>query len=56
MVFGLYKRECADLEWKVKDWGFHCAALHGNKSQDQRTAVFRMFRANTVRILVRSFY
>lgn len=52
IVFALYKKECANLEWSVKDWGFDCVSLHGNKDQRERTRCMNMFRSNKVRILV----
>jgi len=52
IVFGLYKKECERLEYSVADWGFPCCSLHGNKSQDQRTKVFKQFRDNKCRLLI----
>lgn len=52
IVFCLYKKECANLEWSVKDWGFNCVSLHGNKDQRERTRCMEMFRNNKVRLLI----
>jgi len=52
IVFTLYKKECANLEWSVKDWGFKCVSLHGNKDQRERTRCMEMFRNNKVRLLI----
>lgn len=52
IVFTLYKKECANLEWSVKDWGFNCVSLHGNKDQKERSRCMQMFRSNKVRMLV----
>jgi ATP-dependent RNA helicase DBP3 len=52
IVFALYKKECANLEWSVKDWGFNCVSLHGNKDQRERTKCMNMFRNNKVRLLI----
>jgi len=52
LVFGLYKREVENLEYSVADWGFPCCSLHGNKSQDERTRVFNMFRNDKCRLLI----
>jgi len=52
IIFTLYKKECANLAWSVKDWGFNCVSLNGNMEQRERTIAMTAFRKNDSRLLV----
>lgn len=52
LVFGRTKRGVSDLEEKLITRGFSAVAIHGNKSQGQRTRALRMLKENRVQILI----
>jgi len=52
IVFGLYKKEVENLGWSIKDWGFSCDSLHGNKDQRERNRVMAAFRSNKIKMLI----
>jgi len=52
LIFGLYKKECARLEQMLTRAGWKCGSIHGDKTQDQRTAALNAFKDNSVPLLV----
>jgi len=52
MVFVLYKKEASRVEEQLRRAGHRCIAIHGNKSQDQRTSALESFRSGKVPMLV----
>jgi len=52
IVFCLYKKEAARVEQMLNRSGHRCVSLHGDKSQDARTAAFEQFKSGKTKILV----
>lgn len=52
LVFGLYKKECERMEFRLKQDGWVCSSIHGNKAQNQRTQALADFKDGSVPILV----
>lgn len=52
LVFALYKKEAARLEGTVNRWGYSCASIHGDKSQDARERALAEFKDGSCPILV----
>lgn len=52
IVFVLYKKEAPQVEQLLQRRGFKAAAIHGDISQDKRSAAVEAFRAGTTPILV----
>ena len=52
IVFVLYKKEAARVEQMLSRKGWSAAAVHGDASQQQRSAAVDAFRAGKVPILV----
>jgi ATP-dependent RNA helicase DBP3 len=44
LVFALYKKEAARLEGTLNRWGYSCASIHGDKTQDARTRALAEFK------------
>ncbi len=44
LVFALYKKEAARLEGVLNRWGFSCASIHGDKTQDARNRALAEFK------------
>lgn len=52
LVFALYKKEAARLEGTLNRWGFSCASIHGDKTQDARIKALAEFKDGSCPILV----
>ena len=52
IVFVLYKKEADRVAYALERAGWKNGAIHGDLSQDKRTAAFHAFKAGTVPILV----
>jgi ATP-dependent RNA helicase DBP3 len=52
LVFALYKKEAARLERTLNTWGFGCASIHGDKTQDARNRALSEFKDGSCPILV----
>lgn len=52
LVFALYKKEAARLEGTLNRWGYSCASIHGDKTQDARTRALAEFKDGSCPILV----
>ncbi|KAL7546217.1 hypothetical protein ACHAWF_010481 [Thalassiosira exigua] len=52
LVFALYKKEAARLEGTLNRWGFACASIHGDKTQDARTRALAEFKDGSCPILI----
>jgi ATP-dependent RNA helicase DBP3 len=52
LVFALYKKEAARLENTLNRWGFSCASIHGDKTQDKRNQALKEFKDGSCPILV----
>ena len=52
LIFALYKKEAARLEGTVNRWGYSCASIHGDKSQDARERALAEFKDGSCPILV----
>jgi len=52
LVFALYKKEAARLEGTLSRWGYSCASIHGDKSQDKREQALQEFKDGSCPILV----
>eukprot|EP00986_Skeletonema_menzelii_P000330 scaffold92_cov140-Skeletonema_menzelii.AAC.9 len=52
LVFALYKKEAARLEGTLNRWGYSCASIHGDKTQDKREQALREFKDGSCPILV----
>ena len=52
IVFVLYKKEADRVAFALERAGWKNGAIHGDLSQDKRTAAFNAFKAGTVPILV----
>jgi ATP-dependent RNA helicase DBP3 len=52
IVFVLYKKEADRVAYALERAGWKNGAIHGDLSQDKRTAAFNAFKAGTVPILV----
>lgn len=52
LVFALYKKEASRLEGTVSRWGFNCASIHGDKTQDARERALAEFKDGSCPILV----
>ncbi|KAK9809444.1 hypothetical protein WJX73_008058 [Symbiochloris irregularis] len=52
LVFVLYKKEAARVEGQLLRKGWKVAAIHGDLSQDKRTAAINAFRDGSVPLLV----
>jgi len=52
LVFALYKKEASRLEGTLSRWGFSCASIHGDKTQDKREQALSEFKDGSCPILV----
>ena len=52
LVFALYKKEASRLEAFLRSKGYNCCAIHGDKSQDQRTKALAEFKDGSCPLLV----
>jgi ATP-dependent RNA helicase DBP3 len=52
LIFALYKLEAERLERTLKNRGWNCCSIHGNKNQGARTAALSQFRDGSCPILV----
>ena len=52
LVFALYKKEAARLEGTLTRWGYSCASIHGDKTQDARNRALAEFKDGSCPILV----
>ena len=51
-VFALYKQEVAWLEGTVRRWGYSCASIHGDKTQNAHIRALGEFKDGSYPILV----
>ncbi|KAJ3002234.1 UNVERIFIED_CONTAM: RNA-dependent ATPase [Siphonaria sp. JEL0065] len=52
MIFALYKKEAARLEQFVRNHGYNANAIHGDLTQDKRTAAIASFKDGTCPLLI----
>ncbi|KAJ3082554.1 RNA-dependent ATPase [Rhizoclosmatium hyalinum] len=52
MIFALYKKEAARLEEFVRRQGYNANALHGDMTQDKRSAAIQSFKDGTCPLLI----
>lgn len=52
LLFCLYKKEAARMERTVGKWGYSCASIHGDKTQDARERALADFKDGSCPILV----
>lgn len=52
LIFALYKKEAARLEAMIKRQGYKAAALHGDLSQEQRSAAIEGFKNGSIPLLI----
>jgi ATP-dependent RNA helicase DBP3 len=52
LIFALYKKEAARLEAMIKRSGYKAAAIHGDLSQQQRTAAIEGFKSGAIPLLI----
>ena len=52
LIFVLYKREAAELQVRLAGKGFNVTAIHGDKSQQDRTAALEDFKSGRVPLLI----
>lgn len=52
LIFALYKKEAARMEGTVNRWGYSCASIHGDKTQDARERALAEFKDGSCPILV----
>lgn len=52
IIFVLYKKEAARIEWKLQAKGWTCVSIHGDKSQHERTRAVQNFKDGTTPLLI----
>ncbi|KAI9350215.1 P-loop containing nucleoside triphosphate hydrolase protein [Obelidium mucronatum] len=52
MIFALYKKEAARLEQFVRNHGYNANAIHGDLTQDKRTAAIASFKDGSCPLLI----
>ncbi|KAJ2856735.1 RNA-dependent ATPase [Coemansia erecta] len=52
LVFALYKKEASRIEGMLQREGYNCVAIHGDKSQPQRTDAINSFRDGSIPLLI----
>ncbi|KAI8617078.1 P-loop containing nucleoside triphosphate hydrolase protein [Chytriomyces sp. MP71] len=52
MIFALYKKEAARLEQFVRQQGYNANAIHGDLTQDKRSAAISSFKDGTCPLLI----
>lgn len=52
LIFVLYKKEAPRIESSIQRQGWSCGSIHGDKTQDMRTAALENFKTGKVPLLV----
>ncbi|TMW63076.1 hypothetical protein Poli38472_005694 [Pythium oligandrum] len=52
LIFVLYKKEADRVERTLKQRGWNCAAIHGDRSQQQRTEAVEHFKSGKIPLLI----
>ena len=52
LVFALYKKEAQRLEDNLKRNGWNCCSIHGDKSQESRTAALSKFKSGECPLMI----
>jgi len=52
IIFVLYKKEAARIEWKLQQKGWNCVSIHGDKSQDMRSRAVEDFKRGNIPLLI----
>jgi ATP-dependent RNA helicase DBP3 len=52
LIFALYKKEADRIEQLLKRNGWACDSIHGDKSQDARTAALAKFKSGATQLLI----
>jgi len=52
LIFALYKKEADRIEQLLKRNGWSCDSIHGDKSQDARTAALAKFKSGATQLLI----
>ncbi|KAI9503055.1 RNA-dependent ATPase [Coemansia spiralis] len=52
LVFALYKKEASRIEGMLKDKGYNCTSIHGDKAQNQRLDAIEAFRNGSIPLLI----
>lgn len=52
LIFALYKKEASRLEMMIKRAGYKAAAIHGDLTQQQRTAAIEGFKDGSIPLLI----
>ena len=52
LVFALYKKEAERLEQSLRRDGWNCCSIHGNKTQQARTAALNQFKDGSCPLLI----
>ncbi|KAJ2509843.1 RNA-dependent ATPase [Coemansia sp. RSA 2049] len=52
LVFALYKKEAARIETMLKQKGYNCTSIHGDKAQNQRLDAIESFRDGSIPLLI----
>ncbi|KAJ2853380.1 RNA-dependent ATPase [Coemansia erecta] len=52
LVFALYKKEASRIEALLKQKGYNCTSIHGDKAQNQRLEAIDAFRDGSIPLLV----
>ncbi|KAJ1430802.1 P-loop containing nucleoside triphosphate hydrolase protein [Ochromonadaceae sp. CCMP2298] len=52
LIFVLYKREAAELQVKLSGRGYNVTAIHGDKSQQDRTNALEEFKSGRIPLLI----
>ncbi|KAJ1662480.1 RNA-dependent ATPase [Coemansia sp. RSA 1813] len=52
LVFALYKKEASRIESMLKQKGFNCTSIHGDKAQNQRLEAIEAFRDGSIPLLI----
>jgi len=52
LVFALYKKEAARVEVALQRAGYRCRAIHGDQSQEQRSAALAGFKSGECPLLI----
>ncbi|KAJ0412670.1 hypothetical protein ATCC90586_002300 [Pythium insidiosum] len=52
LIFVLYKKEADRVERMLKQKGWNCAAIHGDRSQQQRTEAVEHFKSGKIPLLI----
>jgi len=52
IIFVLYKKEAARIEWRLQQKGWNCVSIHGDKSQDMRSKAVADFKDGSIPLLI----